>query len=85
MNGEGKGKPWFNHGVEEWLVKFGMPVEEEEVLKIKKSSWKKNLKSRIEEIVAEEMKQHQENMTRWRTMKMLLHTEFGSPLEMLVF
>ena len=66
MNGEGKGKPWFNHGVEEWLVKFGMPVEEEEVLKIKKSSWKKNLKSRIEEIVAEEMKQHQENMTKLR-------------------
>ena len=29
MNGEGKGKPWFNHGVEEWLVKFGMPVEDD--------------------------------------------------------
>ena len=66
MNGEGKGKPWFNHGVKEWLVKLDMPIEEEEVIKIKKSSWKRNLKSRIEEIVAEEMKKHQEEMTKLR-------------------
>ena len=44
MNGEGKGKPWFNHGVEEWLVKLGMPKDK------KKSSWKRNLKNRIEKL-----------------------------------
>ena len=36
MNGEGKGKPWYNQGVKEWLTKLNLPSEEEEVLQIKK-------------------------------------------------
>ena len=66
MNGKGKGKPWFNQGVKDWLIKLDMPIEEEEVLEIKKSMWKKNLKEKIEKVVAEEMKGHQEKMTKLR-------------------
>ena len=66
MNGEGKGKPWYNQGVKEWLTKLNLPSEEEEVLQIKKSTWKRTLKEKIGEIVEEEMREHQEKMTKLR-------------------
>ena len=66
MEGLGKGKSWYDEGVKEWLTKLDLPSEEQEVLKIKKSTWKRTLKERIEEIVAEEMKEHQQKMTKLR-------------------
>ena len=49
----GKGKPWYNEGVEEWLIKLEMHYTEEEVVGISKSTWKKELKEKISKIVGE--------------------------------
>ena len=76
MAGIGKGKTWFKHGVEGWLIKLELPKSVEEILKIKKSTWKKNLKEKIENEVVEEMKQHRERMKKLRFTKQFKRQEY---------
>ena len=66
MDGKGKGKSWYNHGVKEWLVKLEMPYTEDEVMNIKKSAWKKEVKEKINKMVGDEMEQQKEKMTKLR-------------------
>ena len=66
MNGLGKGKTWYQDGVKEWLVKLGMEKSEEDLLKITKSAWKKEIKEKIENIVRKELEDEARTKTKLR-------------------
>ena len=66
MDGKGKGKSWYGQGVKGWLLKLEMPTDQSEVLEVSKSRWKKELKSKIENLVVEELEQHRTSMTKLR-------------------
>ena len=76
MAGMGKGKPWFRHGVAGWLIKFDLPRNEEEILKIRKSTWKKDVKDKIEKEVAEEMERQCKKMKKLRFTKQFKRHEY---------
>ena len=63
--GIGKGKTWYG-GVEEWLTKLEMERSVEKIIQIKKSTWKKELKEKIEDVVAAEINEQGKKMTKLR-------------------
>ena len=70
MEGKGKGKTWYEHGVKQWLVKLDMVVRSEsEMLEIKKSTWKKEVKEKIEELVKKKLEEEGKKMTKLRFAK----------------
>ena len=76
MKDMGKGKPWYNQGVKEWLIKLEMHYTEEEVMGISKSTWKKELKEKINKIVGDEMEQQSTEMSKLRFTKKFEQQEY---------
>ena len=66
MKGLGKGKTWHQDGVRGWLTKFGLEKNEEEMLKISKSAWKKAVKEKIESTVKAELEKEAKTKTKLR-------------------
>ena len=66
MKGLGKGKTWYQDGVRGWLTKFGLEKNEEEMLKISKSAWKKAVKEKIESTVKAELEKEAKTKTKLR-------------------
>ena len=65
INGKGKGYTWYG-GVEEWLNKLELTGSEEEVLKITKSKWKKEVKEQLDKWVKEELEEKKKQMKKLR-------------------
>ena len=65
MEGKGKGNTWYR-GVEEWLEKLQLEKKEQDIIKIKKSEWKKGVKEQLDVWVKEEMKEQKARMTKLR-------------------
>ena len=65
MKMEEKKNNWYE-SVKEWLERLEMTSEEEEIQDISKSMWKKELKEKLGEIVAEEVNKKRQEMTKLR-------------------
>ena len=65
MNGQGKGFTWYQ-GVDEWLDKLELEKEEEAILQIKKSKWKKRLKEKLGEWIKNELEEQKKKMKKLR-------------------
>merc|ERR1711872_860792 len=76
MNGKGKGKCWYINGGQDWLIKLEMPAKEEDILEIKKSSWKRELKKKIEQIVETELEEESRKMTKLRFFRQFKRQEY---------
>ena len=76
MKGKGKGKTWYGHGVKEWLIKLQMEKSESEILEIKKSAWKKELKEKIGIMVKHEIEAEASKMTKLRFTKNFERQEY---------
>ena len=76
MKGKGKGKTWYGHGVKEWLIKLQMEKSEGEILEIKKSAWKKELKEKIGIMVKQEVEAEALKMTKLRFTKSFVRQEY---------
>ena len=65
MNGWGKGYTWYM-GVEEWLEKLDLENCEEEVMKIQKSKWKRDVKRKLGRWIKKEMEDKKLEMKKLR-------------------
>ena len=69
MEGKGKGKCWYGHGIQPWLRRLNMEGQEADIMKTKKSEWKKKLKDELSKELAKEMNEHRARMTKLRFTK----------------
>ena len=69
IEGKGKGQTWYRHGVRTWLERLEMVKSVSEMLEIKKSTWKKELKEKIEKIVKTELEEESTKKTKLRFVK----------------
>ena len=56
---------WYS-GVEEWMERLGLTKEVKEIMKIKKSKWKKTIKEGIQKIIEKDVLQKAEDTTKMR-------------------
>ena len=65
MKREEKKNNWYG-GVIEWLERMNITGDEEEIEKISKTNWKKEVKEKLGKIVEEEVEKKRKYMTKLR-------------------